>query len=720
MATFTVHITADKAEYPILLSNGNKIQEKNLENNRHCVSWQDPFKKPSYLFALVAGNLDFISDTFTTKSNRKINLEIYSEKNKSHLCHYAMKCLKKAMKWDENTYNLEYDLDQFMIVAVDDFNMGAMENKGLNIFNSAIILSNSEMATDTILDVIESVIGHEYFHNWSGNRVTCRDWFQLSLKEGLTVYRDQEFSADLNDPTVQRIKDVNALRTTQFAEDAGPNSHPVRPFSYLSIDNFYTSTIYEKGAEIIRMIQLILGEKKFKAGITKYFKLFDGTAASIEDFLFSMEQASDISLKQFKKWYEVSGTPTVEFSTNYLEEEKSLEINVKQTYPSIKQNGPLHIPLLVNFLIPNKKNKNQSQLIELKKEEDTFIFTNLTQKPVIFFLQNFSAPVKVIYNQTSKDLIYIMEQDSNLFNRWEASHTLFTEKILNNYDIQEKTQFSSKKVDTKILLKTFEKNLKQATDNPLFFTELLSLPKFSYLTQFLQNLNPLTLNKEIKNLTYEIAKYSENTLLSIYKNLIKKTADKPSRALLDLCLYYLTHLENSEYTLLADKQITEHSKNMTLCLSGLNALTTKDNSYQQPALKRFYEKWKNDRIVINSWINLKMSCPTLNLEKEFNDIFQNPNFSKTNPNNLMMLFGGFAKHIEHFHKEDGTGYEYILQKIINVDKTNPQVASRLIDYFNIYSKLNKKRKDYIYSQLLKAQKQNLSKNLNEKIDNLLK
>ncbi len=717
MAVFTVHITADKTAYPILLSNGNKIQTKNLENNRHCISWQDPFKKPSYLFAMVAGNLDVISDNFITKSNRKINLEIYSEKNKSHLCSYAMECLKKAMKWDEDTYNLEYDLDQFMIVAVDDFNMGAMENKGLNIFNSSVILSNPEMAGDTILEVIESIIGHEYFHNWSGNRVTCRDWFQLSLKEGLTVYRDQEFSSDLNDRGVCRIKDVNALRTRQFSEDEGPNSHPVRPFSYLSIDNFYTSTIYEKGAELIRMIELILGKEKFKAGIAKYFKLFDGSAASIEDFLFAMEQASNVSLTQFKKWYEVSGTPIIKLSTNYLKEKNTLELNIKQLYPSIKKNGPLHIPLLVSFLIKNEKNK--PVLIELKKEEETFTFTNLTQKPVVSFLQNFSAPVKVEYNQTSDDLIYIMENDFDLFNKWESSQILFTEKILNIYDKKENTAFSTKKIDTKILLQTFENNLKQSTDNPLFFAELLSLPTFSYLSQFIQDLNPITLNQEIKNLIYEIAKYSENTFLSIYKNLINKASNKSNRALLGLCLYYLNHLDNNEYALLADKQISNNTGNMTLSLSGLTALTVKVNDYQESAIKAFYEKWKNDLIVINSWIGLKMKCPTSDLYKEFDKIFKDPNFSKTNPNNLRSLISSFVKNTEHFHKKSGEAYKYILQKIIDIDKINPQVASRLIDNFDIYPKLEKTRKDCIYKQLLYAKKQNLSNNLNEKIDNLL-
>lgn len=720
MAIFTVHITADKTKYPTLLSNGNKINEKSLENNRHLVSWQNPFKKPSYLFALVVGKLDVITDTFITKSNRKIHLEIYSEKNKSHLCTYAMDCLKKAMKWDEDTYNLEYDLDQFMIVAVDDFNMGAMENKGLNIFNSAVILSNSEMATDTLLSVIESIIGHEYFHNWSGNRVTCRDWFQLSLKEGLTVYRDQEFSADLNDRAVQRIKNVNALRNVQFLEDAGPNAHPVRPFSYLSIDNFYTATIYEKGAEIIRMIQLILGEKNFKSGIAKYFELFDGTAASIEDFLFAMETASNTKLTQFKKWYEVSGTPSLKLSTLYLKEKNSLQLTIKQSYPSIKDNGPLHIPILLNFLFPDNPDINQgAQLIELKKEKETFVFNNLKSEPIISFLQNFSAPVIVYHKQSSDDLLYIMKNDSDLFNRWEASHTLFYEKILNQYDQKEGTNFSRKKISTNTLLKAFENNLLQAKNNPLFFTELLSLPNFAYLSQSLKDFNPVSLKKEIKNLIYKIAKHSEATLLHTYKDLLKKSDSSANRALLGLCLYYLNHLENEDYPLLAQQQIKKYTNNMTLNLSGLTALTVKLNPYALVALDEFYTKWKNNRIVINSWINLKMSYPTNSLEKEFTKIVANPHFSKTNPNNLGSLLNSFAIHTEHFHKEDGSGYRYILQKIIETDKLNSQVASKLIDHFNIYPKLNSARRQHIHQELIKTKQFRLSNNLSEKIDNLL-
>ncbi|MBE8162458.1 MAG: aminopeptidase N [Bdellovibrionaceae bacterium] len=719
MAIFTVHITADKTKYPVLLSNGNKIEEKKVTADRHLVSWQDPFKKPSYLFALVAGNLDHIHDQFTTKSNKKITLEIYSEKNKSHLCHYAMECLKKAMKWDEDTYNLEYDLNRFMIVAVDDFNMGAMENKGLNIFNSRVILSNPEMATDKMLDVIESIIGHEYFHNWSGNRVTCRDWFQLSLKEGLTVYRDQEFSSDLNDRSVERIQNVNRLRMRQFAEDAGPNSHPVRPFSYLSIDNFYTATVYEKGAELIRMIHLILGEQKFKAGIAKYFALFDGTAAAIEDFLFAMEQASNISLKQFKKWYEVPGTPTLKLSTNYLQDKHTLEVNIQQSYPSIEKNGPLHIPILIQFLIPEEKNDKPPKLIELKKEKETFVFTDLAKKPTISFLQNFSAPVKVEHNQTPEELMHIMEKDVDLFNKWNSSQILFTQNILNHYDKQEKTKFSSIQVDTQILLQTFEKNLKQATNKPLFFTELLTLPNFSYLTQFIQDLNPLLLQKEIKNLIGKIAAHSEQTLLQLYKNLISNFQEKPNRALLNLCLYYLNHLDKPEYTLLANQQVTDHFNNMTLCLSGLNALNLKTNSYQPQALEKFYDRWKNDTIVFNDWIQLKMSYPSSDLKKECEGIFKNSYFKNTNPNHLGALMSSFTGHIEHFHKADGSGYEYTLQKIIDIDKVNPQAASVLINQFNIYSKLNKKSQEQISLQLLKIKKQNPSKNLIEKIDNLL-
>lgn len=722
MAIFTVCITADKKKYPVLLSNGNKIKTLNLANNRQQVFWHDPFKKPSYLFALVAGDLDVIQDNFITKSQKKITLEIYSEKNKSHLCYYAMECLKKAIKWDEDTYNLEYDLDQFMIVAVDDFNMGAMENKGLNIFNSSVILSNAEMATDSMLNTIESIIGHEYFHNWSGNRVTCRDWFQLSLKEGLTVYRDQEFSADLNGKVVQRIEDVKNLRTHQFAEDAGVNAHPVRPSSYLSIDNFYSATIYEKGAELIRMLQLILGEKIFKSGVAYYFNNFDGSAATIEDFLFSMQKVSTICLKQFKTWYKVSGTPVLNISSIYLKKEQSLKLKVRQSYPDIKNSGPLHIPVLINFLFTDTDSKQQAKLIELKKEEETFIFKDLKTEPVLSLLQNFSAPVKIHYKQNLKDLLCIMNKDVDLFNKWEASQILFYEKILNQYDKKQNTSFSSKQINTELLLQAFESNLKKAEKNPLFFTYLLKLPDFLYVSQAITDLDPVVLDQEINNLYKQLANHSEQTLLSIYNKLIKNPTNKENRSLLNLCLLYLNHLNKQDYSLLADTQIKTHSKNMTLSMGGLQSLILNKNIYQEDRLKDFYQKWKTNSLVINNWFSLKTSCQSNNLIAEVEKIFNDKYFLKNNPNHLRALFSGFIKNKQYFYKKNANSYKYILSKILDLDKSNPLSSAALINNFNFYKRLDKDRRKIIFSELsmIKKNNLNLSKNLTEKIDNLLK
>ncbi|MGZ3634171.1 MAG: aminopeptidase N, partial [Parachlamydiaceae bacterium] len=435
MAKYTTKIMADQKRYPILLSNGNEIGRGSLDNGRHWVEWQDPFAKPSYLFALVAGDLGLVSDTFTTMSGRKIDLRIYCDKGNEGKCAHAMQSLIKAMRWDEEVFGLEYDLDIYMIVAVDAFNMGAMENKGLNIFNTSCVLGDPSTATDANYARIETVIAHEYFHNWTGNRVTCRDWFQLTLKEGLTVFRDQEFSSDMQSRAVKRIEDVMTLRGRQFAEDAGPTAHPIKPKSYLEVNNFYTATVYNKGAEVIRMIQTLIGKEVFCRGITKYFELYDGQAVTTEDFIYAMEQVSGRNFTQFRRWYSQAGTPIVEIDSQYDANKKTLSLCVKQRCEPTADNSekePFHFPLALGLLgkdghdLPLQiagKRLSQS-LIEIAQPEETFVFENVEELPVLSINRNFAAPIKIEMDVSKSDLLFLMAHDSDPFNRWEAGQKL--------------------------------------------------------------------------------------------------------------------------------------------------------------------------------------------------------------------------------------------------------------------------------------------------------
>ncbi len=742
MAMFSTTITADKIKYPTLLSNGNLVDKKELQNGRHQVTWEDPFKKPCYLFALVAGDLDLLQDEFVTKSGRKIDLRIYVDKGRLNRTDFAMESLKKSMKWDEERFNLEYDLDIFMIVAVDAFNMGAMENKGLNIFNSKYILANQETATDDDYESIEAVIGHEYFHNWTGNRVTCRDWFQLSLKEGLTVYRDQEFTSDLRSRPVKRLQDVSRLRNNQFVEDAGPNAHPVRPQFCVSMDNLYTLTIYEKGSEVIRMIEKIVGKEGFKKGISKYFELFDGQAVTTEDFVMAMEKANDIDLTQFKNWYDQAGTPELEVNTHYNPQAKTFQIIIKQSTPPTPETEtkkPFHIPFEMGLMDNNGKpfslnivksnahtqsTSDTNMIIELKDAAHEIIFGNVESEPTPSFLRDFSAPVKVAYSYSADQLLNLIKNDSDSFNQWNAAQ--------NYYRLSFNEIYKSLKSDTLPTVKPqvfelFKSLLSQSSKDPQFYTELLSLPKSSYLEQFFNSYDPTLVTQSLLFLKKEIAKNCESSFLEVYKSNQQSSFNKDGlsigqRSLSNLALSFLTQTEKAQYYDLAKTQFND-SFCMTNTLGAMVALNDTNSSQRTEVFNEFYQKWKSDPNVINNWLKMESLARRPKALEHFQDnVLKSEAYDENIPNkiyNTLLAFSHGNK--EAFHEKSGEGYRFIADQIIDVDGKNPQVASRLCSSFNMWKKWGDDRGEIIEPLLKKiVTHQGLSKNSFEIINNALK
>ena len=614
LSPFTTRIEANLEDCPVLLSNGNKMEEGTLDENRHFVVWQDPHPKPSYLFALVAGDLVSLDDTFKTQSGREVQLQIFVEKRNQKKCNHAMTSLKKSMIWDEEVYGLEYDLDIYMIVAVDDFNMGAMENKGLNVFNSKYVLALPETATDQDYLGIEGVIAHEYFHNWTGNRVTCRDWFQLSLKEGLTVFRDQEFSSDLNSRGVQRIGDVKILRDFQFKEDASAMAHPIRPDSFVEINNFYTVTVYNKGAEVIRMIHTILGKDNFRAGMDLYFKRHDGQAVTCEDFVLAMENASGKDLKLFRNWYRQAGTPTIEIDETWNEKDKTLSLKISQTCPATperKAKEPFHIPIKIGLLGENGKEidtlKNVNRLIELKDTEQTFTFENLNEKPVVSLLREFSAPVKITPARSRKELVFLMQHDSDSLNRWDAAWTLSCQVIL---EVTEQFQQGRTPDIDPLYTKAFKSVLSEKKSDPALIAQAITLPQERYLAQQMDVVDVDNLYKAIRFIKETLASGNQQLLLEVYK---KNSSNKEysiapdamaRRALKNRVLDYLVSVDNQELLEICNKQY-ENSNNMTDTIAVLSALNDSQDKLRDLVFSDFYDKWKSDPLVMDKWFALQ-------------------------------------------------------------------------------------------------------------------
>ncbi len=729
MSVFTVTVEADKKQYPLLLSNGNKIDAKDLGNGRHLVKWFDPYKKPAYLFALVAGDLAIVQDKFRTASGRDVTLQIFCHYGHEDRCSHAMNSLKQSMKWDEDTFGLEYDLDVYMIVAVDDFNMGAMENKGLNIFNSSYVLAKPETATDTDYDNIQAVVGHEYFHNWTGNRVTCRDWFQLSLKEGLTVYRDQEFSADMTGSSVKRIEDVVRLRTNQFAEDAGPMAHPIRPQSYIEINNFYTLTVYEKGAEVIRMMRTILGKSGFRKGMDLYFKRHDGQAVTTEDFVAAMEDANSVNFTQFKNWYNQAGTPEVAARYEYNPQKGELSLHLKQNCPLVAgetQKSPFHIPISIGFLNSQGQdlpatlleksefdhlasNHEGATIIHLTQPEQSFNFSGFKEKPVVSLLREFSAPIKLSLEQSKDELAFIMGHDTDKFNRWEASQKLAVEEMKSlvaqfqatNEPVEQQSSYA---VDS-VVLNAFSKVISDSELDPAFKAYIMALPSENYLSQFYKTINVEAIHFAVNFLRRKIAQSTEAELLKIYhhyyqcgeKILNAKSAGE--RALRNQALSYLCALKKPDHFKLALQQATE-AKNMTDEIAALASLNSFDSPERKLALEQFYKKWSKESLVMNKWFSLHALTPIENALEKIIETSHNPSFDSNNPNKIYSLFGGFGTYnMLRFNDPSGKAYKWMADKVIEVDARNPQVASRLVSTFNQWKKLDPARQGLVKVQL---------------------
>lgn len=697
MAQYTVMLRGDKKKYPVLLSNGNLIEEGDLGDGRHYALWEDPFKKPSYLFALVAGQLVCQEQTEKLKSGREALLQVWVEDGNLDKTQHAMDSLINSIHWDEERYGLELDLDRFMIVAVGDFNMGAMENKGLNIFNTKFVLANPRIATDTDYANIEAVVGHEYFHNWTGNRVTCRDWFQLSLKEGLTVFRDQEFSADMigtdSGRAVKRIDDVRVLRQAQFPEDAGPMAHPVRPDSFVEISNFYTVTIYEKGAEVVRMYQTLLGRDGFRKGMDLYFERHDGRAVECDDFRAAMMDANGRDLTQFERWYSQAGTPRVKVTTVYDAEKQTYDITLAQSCPPTPGQGkklPFHIPVAIGLLdgqgkdMPLSLNGHSGQpttlVLELTATQQTFHFTKVAEKPVPSLLRNFSAPVVLEYDYSDDDLAFLMAHDSDAFNRWEAGQRLATRRLL---ALTKAAQQAGSKLSVDVALSdSLRASLNDQTLDPAFRETVLTLPAETVIAEQMEVIDPQAIHTARRFLRLSLAQDLRKDFSAIYKANQTEGAYSPDaassgkRALKNLALSYLAELDDAEAHALAQAQY-DAANNMTDRMASLAALANSQAPGKAEALARFYSDFEQEPLVIDKWFSLQAMARTTDVAA-VRTLMKHPAFSIKNPNRARSLIFSFCNgNPSRFHAADGSGYAYWAEQVIALDAINPQVAARL-------------------------------------------
>ncbi|MFD1218217.1 aminopeptidase N [Microbulbifer celer] len=690
MSVFTTTIVAP-SKYPVLLANGNKVDSGTTEDGRLRVTWEDPFAKPSYLFALVAGDLQYVEDSFTTASGREVKLQLFTEPKNIRKCDHAMISLKHAMRWDEEVYGREYDLDVFMIVAVDHFNMGAMENKGLNIFNSACVLASPETATDGAFQRIESIVAHEYFHNWSGNRVTCRDWFQLSLKEGFTVFRDAEFSADMNSRAVKRIEDVSLLRTAQFSEDAGPMAHPVRPDSYMEISNFYTLTIYEKGAEVVRMIHTLLGPEAFRRGSDLYFERHDGSAVTCEDFICAMEDANNADLRQFRRWYEQAGTPVLTVTDQYDEASATYRLTIAQRTPATPgqtEKPPLHIPVSIGLIgadgrdLPLDDSGKTSTVLNLTEAEQTFTFSNIPHAPLPSLLRGFSAPVKLHYGYSEDQLLFLMQHDSDAFNRWDASRRLAIKAL---ESLQAQYRDGSEMTEPAALIKGLSAVLENAALDPALVAMMLALPSAQELAEECEVVDAGAIIAARKFARNSLANALSAPLLARYQQLDQRKPYRPvaddiaERSLKNTCLGYLCATLDPSSLDLARLQL-QRDENMTDVAAALGALVEyAPREEAEKYLGAFYDQWQQDTQVVENWFLLQSGSASFGTLERVRELMQHPAFEITNPNKVRSVISGFAsRNFTQFHREDGSGYRFLAEQVSVLDKLNPQIAARLV------------------------------------------
>ncbi|MDN4714008.1 aminopeptidase N [Vibrio parahaemolyticus] len=730
LAKYTTKVIADKATYPYLLSNGNRIAQGEAENGRHWVQWQDPHPKPAYLFALVAGDFDVLRDKYTTMSGRNVDLEIFVDKGNLDRAGHAMTSLINSMKWDEERFGLEYDLDIYMIVAVDFFNMGAMENKGLNIFNSKFVLANDQTATDRDYLGIEAVIGHEYFHNWTGNRVTCRDWFQLSLKEGLTVFRDQEFSSDLGSRAVNRIDNVRIIRGPQFAEDASPMSHPIRPDKVIEMNNFYTLTVYEKGSEVIRMYHTLLGEEGFQKGMKLYFERHDGTAATCEDFVSAMEDATGVDLKQFRLWYSQSGTPTLRVNSEYNAEAKTYALTVEQFTEATQDQAEkqaLHIPFDIELydskgqVIPLIINgESVHNVLDIKQDKQTFVFENVAEQPVPSLLREFSAPVKLEYDYSDAELIFLMKHATNDFARWDASQMLLAKYIRQNVT---NVQTGSEVQLSEDLIDAFRGVLLDENLEPAFIAQVFSLPSINEITGWYKQIDVDAVDTVLNSITVSLSTALEDELSATYHTLkqAEYTIDHAAigkRALRNQCLQFLAHTDKGNTLVKAQY---EAANNMTDTIAAMSAANSAQLECREELMADYSDKWKHDGLVMDKWFALQGTNPAEDALEKVKATMNHEAFSLKNPNRTRSLIGSFlAANPVRFHDKSGSGYQFAGEILRQLNDSNPQVASRMIDPLLKFRKYDEARQSMIRAELEKLKAMdNLAKDLFEKVTKAL-
>ncbi|CBV43321.1 aminopeptidase N [Halomonas elongata] len=735
MATFSTTVVGDAASLPVLLSNGNPVERGELPNGRHFVTWEDPHPKPCYLFALVAGDLKQVEDRFTTMSGRDVTLQIWVEKENLGKTDHAMASLKRAMRWDEETYGREYDLDLFMIVAVNDFNMGAMENKGLNIFNSAAVLTHPDTATDAAFQRVEGIVAHEYFHNWSGNRVTCRDWFQLSLKEGFTVFRDQSFSADVNSAPVKRIEDVSFFRTAQFAEDAGPTAHPVRPDHYIEIGNFYTLTIYEKGAEIVRMLRNLVGWEAFRRGSDLYFSRFDGQAVTIEDFVACMAEASGQDLDQFMLWYSQAGTPEIDAHGEYDYARAEYRLILRQRTPATPgqpDKQALHIPVRLG-LVGTKSGRDlaltldgeslgRDAVIHLREEEQEFVFTDLAEAPVPSLARGFSAPVKLNFPYSREDLAFLLANDSDGFNRWDAGQRL---ALLALDDLIAAHRNGVEKVMDNRVVDAFRTLLTSDTDDKAVLAEMLTLPSEAYIAEQQPLVDVDAIHAARQFVKQSLARSLRDEFLAVYQANRDDSPYAPepdqiaARSLKNVALSYLMSIEDEEGVALAQRQF-EAEHNMTDVRHALTLLThSSRDDLADPALKAFGQKWAHDPLVMDQWFSIQVSRPQEDALERVKFLMDHPAFSLTNPNKVRALIGAFAQNRVNFHRLDGEGYKLLADVVIKLNRLNPEIAARLITPLTRWARYDETRQELMKAELERIRAEDLSPNVYEVVEKAL-
>ncbi|POF90138.1 aminopeptidase N [Pseudomonas putida] len=720
MSTFTTTVIAEQHRYPILLSNGNPIGSGPADDGRHWATWEDPFKKPAYLFALVAGDLWCVEDTFTRQSGRDVALRIYVEPENIDKCQHAMVSLKKSMRWDEEVYGREYDLDIFMIVAVNDFNMGAMENKGLNIFNSSCVLARAETATDAAHQRVEGVVAHEYFHNWTGNRITCRDWFQLSLKEGFTVFRDAEFSADMNSRTVKRIEDVAYLRTHQFAEDAGPMAHPVRPDSFIEISNFYTLTIYEKGAEVVGMVRTLLGAEGFRKGSDLYFERHDGQAVTCDDFIKAMEDANGVDLTQFKRWYSQAGTPRLEVSEDYDSTAQRYSLTFRQSCPQTpdkREKLPFVIPVALGLLdaegndLPLRLDgeasaQGSSRVLSLTEAEQTFIFLDIAAKPLPSLLRGFSAPVKLSFPYNRDQLMFLMQHDSDGFNRWEAGQQLSVQVLQELIGQHQADQPLS--LDPRLITALATVIGNDALD-PAMVAEMLSLPGEAYLTEISQVADVDAIHaarefarKQIAEQLFDAlwSRYQANREVSRRTPYVAAAEHFARRSLQNIALSYLM-LSGKPQVLAATLEQFKDSDNMTERLTALAVVVNSPfEAERAEVLQAFSEHFKDNPLVMDQWFSVQAASSLPGGLARVKALMQHPAFTLKNPNKVRALIGAFAgQNLVNFHAADGSGYRFLADLVIELNALNPQIASRQLAPLTRWRKYDSARQALMKAEL---------------------